>query len=129
MVLVHFWARSFRDCLIKVFCNRFVDAKSADQSQALALIHQGELPVRLRLLAYFDLQLGYLPTGLQEAPPFDWAQEEVLLRRVISEDDEHHAWELFGAYRDKLQGIQGQLPCYPAVTVGDLAHCLPTLQS
>ena len=129
VVLVHFWARSFRDCLIKVFNNRFVDAKSADQGQALALIRQGELPVRLRLLAYFDLQLGYLPTGLQEAPQFDLALEEVLLRRVISEDDEKRAWELFCAYRDKLQVIQGQLPCYPAVTVGDLASCLPTLQS
>ena len=88
VVLVHFWARSFRDCLIKVFCNRFVDAKSADQSQALALIRQGALPVRLRLLAYFNLHLGYLLTGLQEAPQFDWALEEVLLRGVISEDDE-----------------------------------------
>ena len=129
VVLVHFWARSFRDCLIKVFNNRFVDAKSADQGQALALIRQGELPVRLRLLAYFDLQLGYLPTGLTEAPRFDWALEEVLLRRVISEDDETRAWELFGAYRDKLQGIQGQLPLYPAVTVGDLATCLPRLRN
>ena len=42
------------------------------------------------------------------------------------EDDENLAWQLFCAYRDKLQGIQGQLPCYPAVTVGDLAACLPT---
>ena len=68
VVLVHFWARSFRDCLIKVFCNCFVDAKSADQSQAFALIRQGALAVRLRLLAYFNLHLGYLPTGIQEAP-------------------------------------------------------------
>ena len=84
--------------------------------------------MRLRLLAYFDLQLGYLPSGLKEAPHFDLELEEVLLRRVISEDDENRAWQLFGAYRDKLQGIQGKLPCYPAVTVGDLATCLPTLQ-
>ena len=129
VVLVHFWARSFRDCLIKVFNNRFVDAKSADQGQALELIRQGELPVRLRLLAYFDLQLGYLPNGLKEAPHFDLELEEVLLRRVISEDDENLAWQMFGTYRDKLQGIQGQLPCYPAVTVGDLANCLPKLKS
>ena len=128
VVLVHFWARSFRDCLIKVFNNRFVDAKSADQGKALALIRQGELPVRLRLLAYFDLQLGYLPTGLQEAPQFDLALEEVLLRRVISEDDEHRAWMLFSQYRDKIQGIPEQLLCYPAVTLGDLANSLPRLK-
>ena len=65
----------------------------------------------------------------EELPQFDLAMEEDLLRCVISEDDENLAWELFGAYRDKLQGIQVKLPCYPAVTVGDLADCLPKLQS
>ena len=129
VVLVHLWGRSFRDCLLKLFHNRFIDAKSADKSQALELIRNGELPVRLRLLAYLDLQLGYLPMGFEEAPSFDLALEEVLLRCVISEDEENRAWMLFCAYRDKLQGIQGQIPCYPAVTIGDLADCLPKLQS
>lgn len=129
VVLVHLWGRSFRDGLLKVFHNRFVDAKSADQGQALELMRRGELPVRLRLLAYLDLQLGYLPMGFEEAPSFDLALEEVLLRRVISEDDEIRAWELFCEYREKLQEMKDSIPSYPAVSLIDLANCLPTLQS
>ena len=129
VVLVHLWGRSFRDGLLKVFHNRFIDAKSVDQGQALELMRRGELPVRLRLLAYLDLQLGYLPMGFEKAPRFDLALEEVLLRRVISEDEEHRAWLLFCHYREKLQTMKDRIPFYPAVSLIDLADCLPTLQS
>ena len=129
VVLVHLWGRSFRDGLLKLFHNRFIDAKSADKPQALELIRNGELPVRLRLLAYLDLQLGYLPMGFEEAPSFDLELEGVLLRRVISEDDENRAWMLFGAYREKLQDMKDRIPFYPAVSLIDLADCLPKLQS
>ena len=129
VMLVHVWGRSFRDVLLKVFHNRFIDAKSADKPQALELIRNGELPVRLRLLAYLDLQLGYLPMGFEEAPSFDLALEEVLLRRVISEGDENRAWDLFCAYRENLQNMSNQLPTYPAVTLMDVAVCLPSLKS
>ena len=93
-----------------MFHNRFVDAKSADKPQALELIRNGELRVRLRLLAFLDLQLGCLPMGFEEAPSFDLALEEVLLRSVISEGDEIRAWELFCVYLEKLQDMRKKLP-------------------
>ena len=129
LVLVHLWGRSARDCLIKVFCNRFEDAKSADRDQALTLIRQGELPIRLRLLAYLDLQEGYLPLGLDaERCVFDQTLEETLVRRWLSADEEQCALDLFQRYRAKLELLRAELPCYPAVSLLELATLLPPLK-
>jgi len=128
LALVHFWTRSFRDCLLKVFHNRFVDAKSADRDQALTIIRVGELPIRLRLLAFLSLQNGYLPLGLMEVPNVDRNLEEQLLRRYLCESDETYCRRLFDEYRQLLLENRHRLPAYPAVSLLEMAQLLPSLE-
>ena len=125
--LVHYWSRSFRDCLIKTFQNRFDDAKSVDRDVAHDLIQSGELPVRLRVLAYLMLQQGYLPTPVSPFASVDHAVEDQLVRASISKSDEEFCWQLFDQYRQHLAQRLIEFPLYPAATLLHIAQRLPSL--
>ncbi len=126
----HYWARSFRDCLLKAFCNRFNDEKSVDRDVAMALIRDGELPVRLRLLAYLDLQERFLDfSGMDNPVTIDEQSECHLLRGYLSESDELRCEELFDCYRQYLGGIAMSLPVYPSRSLQQVAAWLPSLKS
>ena len=127
-VLVHHWSRSFRDTLLKTLCTRFNDAKSVDRFKAKLMLTDGELPVRLRLLAYLDAQHRYLSVP---ACPFKLVNEELehdLIRRHLSADQEATAWELFIRYRDALKRGLSQWPIYPTLGLSDVAPLLPSVQ-
>ena len=128
LVLVHYWSRSFRDCLLKTFQNRFDDAKSADRDVALQLIRGGELPIRLRLLAYLMSQQGYLPVSTSPLMTVDHGAEERLLREQLSQLEEDQCRKLFDDYRHLLCGRLRDYPLYPAVTLLQMAQLLPSLQ-
>ena len=127
LALVHYWSRSFRDCLLKTFQNRFDDAKSADRAMALPLIRAGELPIRLRLLAYLMLQQGYLPTPASPLMSMDHAAEERLLRAQLSDREEEQCRQLFEDYCSLLRARLDDYPLYPAVTLLQMARLLPPL--
>ena len=68
-----------------VFGNSFDGGKSADRDQALELLLNGQLPIRLKMLAYLDLQTGFMPfpQGIEDIlGSFDWQEEDRLLRAL-----------------------------------------------
>ena len=125
IALVHFWSRSFRDCLLKTFCNRFKDEKSSDLHEAVSLIREGKLPARLKLLAYLIEQQQYLQ--FREFPNLrvDIDAEEQLLREFLSEEDEKICSETFSAYRQKIKLKFASLPIYPAISLLEVVRFLP----
>ncbi|QNI78220.1 hypothetical protein SynRS9909_00205 [Synechococcus sp. RS9909] len=123
--LVHYWSRSFRDALLKTFNNRFRDAKSADLDQALTLIHAGDLPVRLRLLAYLWVQNGYLQAPNHPLETLDLELEQHMLRRCLSEAEEEICRDSFDRYCEQLRAESHTLPLYPAIPLHALAERLP----
>lgn len=128
LVVVHLWSRSFADSLIKVFCNRFEDAKSADRDQALHLLLSGRLPTRLRILAYLDLQEGYLPlpNGLRHLiSQFSEQEENQILKGFLTSGQREIAFKVFVGYRNHLRKHLHAYPCYPAVELMQLANLLP----
>lgn len=127
VALIHYWSRTFRDCLLKIFISRFVTAKNSDQQYALAMIRRGELPVRLRLLAYLANHSAFIPAPSAPVHDFDLRLEEELLRRSLSESDEEICLEIFSGYRELLSRSRGRLPLYPAVSLRQLAPLLPSL--
>ena len=127
LVMIHRWARGFRECLLKTFQNRFSDPKSADSSNALVLIKSGELPIRLRLLAFLSLQEGYVPLPLLPEQAVDRVLEEQLLRRFLSDVDEHRCRLSFDRYQELLCDYLPRLPLYPATSLLKLAQLLPSL--
>ena len=124
---IHFWSRSFRDALLKTFCNRFVDAKSVDLSRAHRLIREGDLPVRLRLLAFLMGQEGEVEVKVHPSCDFDAQCEESLLRRFLSASEEELCWDVFTRYRSALARVKQHLPTYPAVTIAEIAPLLPSM--
>ncbi|TCD57595.1 hypothetical protein CWE17_07055 [Synechococcus sp. BS56D] len=125
--IAHYWARGFRECLLKTFHNRFNDAKSVDRFEALDLIRAGELPIRLRLLAFLMLQQGYVPLPSWQEQWIDRDLEAQLLRRVLSEDEERRCRCSFDRYQQLLRDQLPHLPLYPAASLLTLAQLLPSL--
>lgn len=123
--LVHYWSRSFRDALLKTFNNRFRDAKSADLDQALTLIQAGDLPVRLRLLAYLWVQNGYLHTPDHPLEALDLELEQQMLSRCLSEAEEARCRGNFHRYCEQLHAESHTLPLYPAIPLHALPERLP----
>ena len=127
LAIAHYWARGFRECLLKTFYNRFNDAKSVDRFEALALIRAGELPIRLRLLAFLMLQQGFVPLPSWQEQWIDRGLEAQLLRQVLSEEEERLCRGRFDCYQQLLSDHLPQLPLYPAASLLTLAQLLPSL--
>ena len=127
LAIAHYWARGFRECLLKTFHNRFNDAKSVDRFEALALIRAGELPIRLRLLAFLMLQQGFVPLPSWQEQWIDRGLEAQLLRQVLSEEEERRCRDRFDRYQQLLRAHLPQLPLYPAASLLTLARLLPSL--
>lgn len=127
-VLIHYSPRSFRDGLLKTFNNRIKNSKNADFAIALDKIQSGDLPIRLRLLAYLHCQARYLTLPDPPLASFDWSLEEPMLRRHLSEKDEERCRNVFEDYSWKLKKRLRTYPLYPAVLITRMARLLPSLQ-
>lgn len=123
--IVHFWSRSFRDCLLKTFNNQFQDAKSADLSIALEKIRSGDLPNRLKLLAFLCNQDKYVPVSGFPSQAICWDVEEAMLRACLSEADEQLCWKTFERYCRQLQESTCVLPLYPGVALKTAVERMP----
>ncbi len=127
-ILIHYWSRSFRDCLLKTFNNRLKESKSSDIAIALDKIRSRDLPIRLRLLAYLHCQSRYLTLPDPPLASFDWAAEEAILRRHLSENDEDLCRDVFEDYTSKLKKRLRAFPLYPAVSIKQMGRLLPSAQ-
>jgi len=123
--IVHFWSRSFRDCLLKTFNNRFRDSKSADLSIALQKIRSGDLPNRLKLLAFLSIQHKFVPVSVFPSQGMLWAEEESLLRACLDEADERLCRQTFDRYCRQLQDVSCMLPLYPGIALKTAVECMP----
>lgn len=126
-VLVHYATRSFRDILLRQMHARFKDFKNSDSGQLPQLLSQGELPIRLRTIAYLMSQERFIPLPDSPSDLFDLEAEEEMLRDCLSEDDERLAREIFNEYQILLSQRMWQWPLYPATNFNELAKLLPSM--
>jgi len=115
--LVHFWGRGFKDCLLKAVGQKIGNAKTSTKQELLTLASQGDIPNRLKLLAYFCRQ----PRGvtLRGSPPgrlleIDTAKEDELLRRKVSEEELQRVHGLYLRFARRLRAprVWRSLPDY-----------------
>ena len=59
-VLIHYWSRSIEDVILRTIFSRFKSFKQSDQSEFFSKIKSGELPYRLKMMAYLNIQKEYL---------------------------------------------------------------------
>ena len=126
--LVHFWPRSFRDTLLKVFGQRLRNSKSKDRSRALEIIRSGDLPIRIRIMAYLDIQYKYLRCDEVLEIEYEQKMEEQLLRKYLSEKDEKICWNNYKEYKKTLEKLIEFLPNYPNINIMELGKQLPSLK-
>jgi len=121
IVLVHAWARSFKDCLIKMLYSKFKDQKTNDQESSLAKLRSGQLPNRLKMLALLKMQESYI-----EIPPYkyciDTEAEDSILARIITESEIKFFEQVFNSYLDDLRANKFSL-IYP-LAKGNLQQAL-----
>lgn len=123
--IVHFWSRSFRDCLLKTFNNRFKDSKSADLLLALEKIRSGDLPNRLKILAFLCSQSRFVPVSNFPSQEICWDEENALLRACLSEADEKLCRKTFDRYCRQLQDLSYLLPLYPGIALKTAVESMP----
>lgn len=121
VVLVHAWARSFKDCLIKLLYSKLKDEKTHDQNLALAKLRCGHLPNRLKMLALLKMQESYI-----EIPPYkyhiDTEAEDSILSRYITQSDIEFFEQVFNSYLEDLK-TNNFSQIYP-LAKGNLQHAL-----
>lgn len=125
-IAVHSWGRGFKDCLLKVVGQKIGNSKTSSKEQLLHDVSDGDIPNRLKLLAYFCRQPRCVP--LKTSKPkhtllaIDEVKEEELLSRKIqpSEFDLAHKVYLSFARRLRSRKLWATLPRY-GTGIGDLA--------
>jgi hypothetical protein len=53
---VHFWGRGLKDCLLKVVGQKIGNSKTSSKEELLQFVAEGDIPDRLKLLAFFCRQ-------------------------------------------------------------------------
>ena len=125
-VLVHCLSRSFEDTLLRQLHTRFTCVKNTDRGEIVSRVRSGDLPIRLRVLAYFSLQERYLDVPVPSLRAIDLAAQTRLLQSCLGESDLQLAREVFEDYRRLLRHCLRRLPTYPATTFPDIVAALPS---
>ncbi|QNJ04947.1 hypothetical protein SynMEDNS5_00184 [Synechococcus sp. MEDNS5] len=125
-VLVHCLSRSFEDTLLRQLHTRFTCVKNTDRGEIVSRVRSGDLPIRLRVLAYFSLQERYLDVPVPSLRAIDLAAQTRLLQSCLGESDLRLAREVFEEYRRLLGRCVRRLPTYPATTFPDIVAALPS---
>ena len=125
--VMHLWTRSFEDCLIKIFSRKLNDFKSAGLETSLKEIRSGELPRRLRLLAFLSLQDFYLKIVMHKDFDFRFERDKDYLDKFLSIDDQITCRTLFEEYKFRLSSQIGNTLTYPSANFPTIIKTLPTL--
>ena len=125
--LIHNWSRSPADMLLKTLFSEIKDSKNIDQSVAIKLIKEGNLPIRAKFAIYLDLQIRYFD-GLDNSyvSDFDTALENKILSSQIDENILTRYYDLFSNYRIMLSKKIHLFPSFP-YPKGDLNFFIKTI--
>ena len=125
--VMHLWTRSFEDCLIKIFSRKLNDFKGAGLETSLKEIRSGELPRRLRLLAFLSLQDFYLKIVMHKDFNLHFKRDRDYLDKFLSKNDQITCRSLFEEYKFRLSGQIHNTLTYPSSNFPTIMKSLPTL--
>ena len=114
VVLIHTWARSLNDCLIRGIFSRIKKNKNKDYKEIIENIKSGKLTVRSRYLAYLDIQNKYiknLKTDFRDN--FNYEKEMGFLNNFFTKKELLIFQENFKIFKSNLKENISILPKYP----------------
>ena len=129
MSIAHLWTRSFEDCLIKIFSRTRKDIKSDGREVSMNDLHDNELPRRLRLLAYLDLQEFYIDILPLVDLDFKSIDDKPYCLEFISIEELIKCITMYEEYKERLFAALDELPVYPTANFPKICSSLPTLNA
>lgn len=121
---VHFWGRGFKDVLLKVVGQKIGNSKTSSKEELLQLSSEGDIPNRLKLLAYFCRQPRTVPLKAKSSCKLleiDVAKEDELLGRKLLAPEFDLVHKVYLCFADRLSSkkLWATLPQYGS-GIGDL---------
>ena len=114
VVLIHTWARSLNDCLIRGIFSRIKKNKNKDYKEIIENIKNGKLTVRSRYLAYLDIQNKYIkPLKTDFRDNFNYEKEMEFLNNFFTKKELLIFQENFKIFKSNLKNNISILPKYP----------------
>ena len=120
-VLIHYWSRSINDVILRTIFSRFKSFKQSDQSDFFAKIKSGELPFRLKMMAYLNIQRKYLNLNYKFRSDYynEDLENELLKSYGVTNILLDDIYKLYFEYKEKLI-LNKKLPKYPSIFCTDM---------
>ena len=117
LVLIHNWARSLNDSLIKTLFSNIKNIKTLDSDSVITNLKKGKLTIRSRYLAYLDVQYRYI-TNLNTSyrKKFRIDKELYLLNGYINDKDLNNYSQQYQEFKNKIKKNFDKFPIYPHIT-------------
>lgn len=88
--IIHYWGRTFTDCLLKMVMHRGMGKiRQTDARELIRLGNEGKCAYRLKLLALLTAHARYMDVPDLLAEKIDHDLEQELIARFLSEDQVH----------------------------------------
>ena len=114
LVLIHNWARSLNDSLIKTLFSKIKNIKTHDSDSVISNLKRGNLTIRLRYLAFLDLQPRYITNlNISYRNKFRIDKELDLLNRYINERELQNYYQKYQEFKNNLKKNFDKLPIFP----------------
>jgi len=114
LVLIHNWARSVNDSIIRTVFSRIKSIKTSDSDSALINIKSGKLTIRSRYLAFLDSQQRYIKDlNTSYRNMFSIDKELDLLSRYLKIKHLENYYQTYQEFKEKLEENFHKLPIYP----------------
>ena len=114
LVLIHNWARSLNDSLIKTLFSNIRNIKTLDSDSVISNIKKGKLTIRSRYLAFLDIQFRYITNlNISYRNKFRIDKELNLLNGHIDDKDLENYYQKYQEFKNKIKKNFDKLPTYP----------------
>merc|ERR1711972_298056 len=125
MGAVHFWGRGFKDALSKVVGQKIGNSKTSSKEDLMKHIAEGDIPNRLKLLAFFCRQpCNVLLKAKSHCTllEIDYAKEDELLSKRLQGHEFEMAREMYLSFVQRLRRrkVWAALPTYVGTGISDL---------
>ncbi len=117
LVLIHNWARSLNDSLIKTLFSNIRNIKTLDSDSVISNIKKGNLTIRSRYLAFLETQYRYITNlNISYRNKFRIDKELNLLNGYIDDKDLENYYQKYQEFKNKIKKNFNKLPKYPHKT-------------
>jgi hypothetical protein len=103
--LTHYWGRSLNDIILKCVFHEFNSKKKSSIKAVKGIINGGNLPIRMRLLAFLSSSLNKRPKHnlvCEQQLKINKLKEVELIKRILTSKEHNNIKEIYFSYKENL---------------------------